>query len=334
MKMHKILHGCLWTAAIVAASALTGCDKKPTSTAGTGIARVACDKTFENILQQEIEVYEYQYPKANIMPFYVDEKAALDSLLNVGDVKTIVIPRKLSEKELKYMESKGRHVRQQMIAVDAVALITNPSNKFNEPVSRRDLARILSGEITKWSEMGPSNAGKIKVVFEHQGSSTVKYMQDSIMNGAKFAPNVYVVKTPEEVFAAVKEDPNALGVIGVSWISSDLNVREFNTAELYDHINKASDQDHPFEIDQMFSDSINVLAVRPDDSPLARKPYQAYIYDGTYPMYRQMWMITTAPGGSLASGFYAFVTGPLGQKLIQSTGILPAIMHKRRASLD
>lgn len=328
MKMHKILTGCLLTAITVASAILTGCDKKPTSTAGNGIARVACDKTFENILQQEIDVYEYQYPKANIMPYYVDEKAALDSLLNIGDVKTIIIPRKLNEKELKYLKSKDRNVRQQMIAVDAIALITNPKNKFNEPISRGDLARILSGEIKKWSEMGPSNAGNIKVVFEHQGSSTVKYMKDSIMNGANFAPNVYVVKTPQDVFAAVKDDPDALGVIGVSWISSDLNVRELETSELYDHFNNTS------EIDQVFNDSINVLAVRPDDSPLARKPYQAYIFDGTYPMYRQMWMITTAPGGSLASGFYAFVTGPLGQKLIQSTGVLPAIVTPRRASLD
>ena len=319
---------CLWVMAVAAAAMFVGCDKKPASTAGSGIARVACDKTFENILQQEIDVYEYQYPKANIMPYYVDEKAALDSLLNIGDVKTIIIPRRLNEKELKYLKSKDRNVRQQMIAVDAIALITNPQNKFNEPLSRNDLARILSGEIKRWNELGPSNAGNIKVVFEHQGSSTVQYMQDSIMNGAKFAPNVYVVKTPQEVFAAVKDDPDALGVIGVSWISSDLNVRELDTSELYDHFNNTS------EINQVFNDSINVLAVRPDDSPLARKPYQAYIFDGTYPLFRQMWMITTAPGGSLASGFYAFVTGPLGQKLIQSTGVLPAIVTPRRVSLD
>ncbi len=328
MKIKKLLCGSPGLMALAVALCLTGCDKKPTSTAGTGMARVACDKTFENILQQEIDVYEYQYPNANIMPYYVDEKAALDSLLEVGDVKTIVIPRKLNDKELSYLKSKDRNVRQQMIAVDAIALITNPQNKFNEPISRGDLARILSGEITKWSEMGPSNAGKIKVVFEHQGSSTVQYMQDSIMNGAKFASNVYVVKTPQEVFTAVKDDPDALGVIGVSWISSDLNVRELETSELYEHFNNTA------EINQVFNDSINVLAVRPDDSPLARKPYQAYIFDGSYPLFRQMWMITTAPGGSLASGFYAFVTGPIGQKLIQSTGVLPAIVTPRRASLD
>ena len=35
-------------------------------------------------------------------------------------------------------------------------------------------------------------------------------------------------------------------------------------------------------------------------------------------------MITTGVSGSLASGFYSFVTGETGQKIIMKTGILPA----------
>ena len=120
----KLKHIFLMAAAV--AVAMTSCDKKPTSTSTSGMALVACDQTFENILQQEIEVFEYIYPEASVMPYYVDEQAAVDSLLNLGQVKTIVITRTLPDKEKKYLEDRDKHVKQQKIAVDAIALIVNP----------------------------------------------------------------------------------------------------------------------------------------------------------------------------------------------------------------
>jgi len=307
---------------------LVSCDKKVESTSTSGMAKVACDESFRNILQQEIEVFEYIYPTANIMPYYVDEQAAVDSLLNMGTVKTAVITRRLTEKECKYLEDHKRHVKQQKIAVDAIALISNPANDLEEPVSRTDLAKILSGEITRWNQIGPSKMGRIDVVFEHQASSTVKYMRDSLMNGKPFGPNVFAQKTPEDVFKVVSENRNALGVIGVSWISSDLSGRTPTTEELARslQVNDTTSLD--------FDRAVKVLKVRADSSITAYKPYQAYIFDGSYPLYRSIYMITVAPGSSLGHGFYSFVTGFQGQKLIQMTGILPATVRPRMVSVN
>ena len=79
---------------------------------------------------------------------------------------------------------------------------------------------------------------------------------------------------------------------------------------------------------------MKVIAVRNDDALKAYKPYQAYIFDGSYPLYRSIYMITTAPGGSLGHGFYSFVTGFQGQKLIQMTGILPATVRPRMVNVN
>ena len=62
------------------AAAFSSCDKKPASTSTSGIATIVCDASFENVLQQEIDVYEYIYPKASIIPYYEDERACFDSL--------------------------------------------------------------------------------------------------------------------------------------------------------------------------------------------------------------------------------------------------------------
>lgn len=106
----------------VMAVAVSSCDKKPKSTASSGIATIACDASFENIIQQEIDVFEFNYKQASIIPYYIDERACIDSLLDLG-TKLAVTTRPLTDKEEAYLKSKDRQVRQSRIAVDALALI-------------------------------------------------------------------------------------------------------------------------------------------------------------------------------------------------------------------
>ncbi|MDD6007592.1 MAG: phosphate ABC transporter substrate-binding protein, partial [Bacteroidales bacterium] len=66
----------------------------------------------------------------------------------------------------------------------------------------------------------------------------------------------------------------------------------------------------------------------------AFKPYQAYIYDGSYPLYRPIYAICAGVMGSLPHGFFSFVTGFNGQKIIQQTGVLPATIQPRMVNLN
>lgn len=328
--MRKLIYTISTAMAVIAAVAIfSSCSgkKQNTTTSTSGIARVACDESFKKILEQEIEVYEYIYPDASIMPYYVDEKAAVDSLLDLGDIRTVVIARPLTEKERAYLSSHDKNVREKRIAVDALALIVNPANPI-EQLSKKEIADILSGKVTEWGQIEPNKTGKIDVVFDHQGSSTVQYMRDSLLHGADFGPNVHAQKSNEEVFKAVADNPRAVGIIGVSWISSDLKGKQPSTEEL---ARKAQSSDTT-TLD--FDSRIKVLKVSGDDQVVAYKPYQAYIFDGTYPLFRSIYMTTVAVGGTTSSGFFAFVTGFQGQKLIQMTGILPATVTPRMVSLD
>lgn len=77
-----------FTLAAAATLALTACHgtgkKKPpqenSSTSGTLV--MACDASFENIMEQEIEVFEFCYPHASVLPYYIDNRSAIDSLMN------------------------------------------------------------------------------------------------------------------------------------------------------------------------------------------------------------------------------------------------------------
>ncbi len=44
-------------------------------------------------------------------------------------------------------------------------------------------------------------------------------------------------------------------------------------------------------------------------------------------------MICASAGGTISHGFYSFVTGFQGQKLIQSTGVLPNLIYTQRVEV-
>lgn len=326
MKRHTLLA----VAVALIASAATSCMKyqKPNSdTATSGTMTMVCDNSFHNIMEQEIEVFEFQYPEAHILARYAPEKVAVDSLMKLN-TKTIVIPRDLTKDEVKSLRNKRLITKSKKIAVDAVALIVNPDNPVSI-LSVSEIGDILTGKLTDWNQIEPSKLGDIKVVFDSNFSSTVQYMRDSLMNGQPFGPNVFAQDSIQGVFDAVRKTKSAIGVVGVTWLNTDLDATEMPIA---DNV-KQLESDDPTQVKE-FDSEIKVLKVRRDDDFHAYQPYQQYIYDGSYPLFRQIYMITVGANGGLNHGFYTFVTGKIGQKIILRTGICPAVISPQVVSLE
>lgn len=311
---------------IVLVTLLQACGNKPKNTFSSGITTVMCDESFENIISQEIEIFEYHYPKANIMPYYMDEQAAVDSLMELK-TQLIIISNKLSKAHEAQLKLKNRRLFQQRLAVDAIALIVNNKNTLDE-LSISELRDILLGQTTNWDEIEPSKLKKIQVVFDHKHSSIVKYMVDSITDGKPFAGEVYAQQNSKDVLETVSKNKNAIGLIGVSWITPDMRGRSKSAAEYYQELQK----NDTTALD--FNSNIKVLKIRRDDYPIAYKPYQAYIFSGDYPLYRSIYVASTAARGSLPHGFLTFLTGYVGQKIIQNTGVLPAAIQPRMVQVN
>lgn len=309
----------LATCALALGAGATSCLKyeKKANSSTTGSTTMVCDASFQNIMQQEIDVFEYQYPDAHILARYEPQSVAVDSLMSLR-TKTIVIARDLTDNERRVLKAKRKSVKSAKIAVDAVALIVNKDNPI-EMLTVREIGDILAGRSSRWNDLEPSELGEIAVIFDDKGSSLVSYMRDSLLNGGELGPNVYAQGSVAKVFQAVKDNRNAIGVLGVSWITSDMGGADISPDSV------AADilSDKPV-IGATLTDDIKVLKVRRNNEVTAYKPYQQNIFDGTYPLFRQIYMITTGVSGSLASGFYSFVTGETGQKIIMKTGILPA----------
>ena len=300
--------------------ALVSCDTKlPKSTSTRGIAKIMCDESFQSVLEQEIAVFEYQYPEASIMPEYINEHDALDSLFN-NKVDLIIISHDLTDQQKKSLKKIGRGYRSKMIAVDAVAIIVNKQNDIDE-LSMDDLRDIFTGKVKRWGEVFPTKLKNdtIKVMFDGSGTGVVHYMKEKFLDGGKFGPNIYARGSSQDVFDAVEQYKNVIGFIGVSWITSDLKSAEIPIAQKYEELKTKNEVS---VID--FTDRIKVMPVRGDDQVQGVKPYQAHISSGDYPLVRTIWAIDASYNGTLDHGFFTFLTGVIGQKIILQTGILPA----------
>lgn len=329
----KSLYNKLAGAALLAlALGVMSCTPVKRGEYASGSATIFCDDGFKNILDEEIEVFEYSYPESSIIPFYVSEGAALDTLLADG-TQAIISTQELTKEQIEYMKSKfKRVVRQNCIAVDAVALITNKENPV-QSLSMSDINDIVNGKITKWNQLAGNDTTSIKLVFDNAESSTVRFFKDKFLpKDAKITEttNSFAQKNNAEVFDVVKRDKNALGIISVSWLGDDLSAAKKVPMD-------QRMEDYKNETDTVATNlttDVNIIKVSNpteanDFSPVAYKPYQAYIYSGEYPLVRKIYMVSTASNSTVLHSFYAFITGFVGQKIISKTGILPYHMNPR-----
>lgn len=297
--------------------------KKSENSHTTGTMTMIADQTFENIVNLEIDVFEYQYPEAHVLSRFGPQSEVLDSLMSLN-TRTVFMARDLTKQERERLKNKGKTVRSAKIAVDAVALIVNNENPCSK-LTLNEVRDILLGSTNQWDQLEPNDLGEIAVIFDDKGSSLVTYMRDSLLDGRELGANVYAQGSPQKVIEVVQKTKNAIGILGVSWLTSDLSSVDYDTSEAKadSAFAKKMIGDDPVE-GVTLSSNVKVLKIYNPNEAQAYKPYQQYIFDGKYPLFRQIYMITTGVSGSLESGFYSFVTGEIGQKIIMKTGILPA----------
>lgn len=317
-------------------SSLFSCTPIKKGEYASGSATIFCDDGFKMVLDEEIEVFEYTYPQSSIIPFYVSEQEAIDTLLADG-TNAIIVTRELNEEQIKFMKAKyKRIVRQDPIAVDAVALITNKDNPV-DALSMEEVKQVINGEIKKWNQLAGKDTADIKIVFDNAGSSTVAYLREKFLPEGKTiseVTNAFAQQNNAQVFDIVKNDPNALGVISVSWLGDDLSYAKKVPVE----IRNSQYQNENDTIVTNLTTEVKILKISNptednDYSLVAYAPYQAYIYSGEYPLVRKVYFISTASGSTVMNSFYQFVRGFVGQKIISKTGILPYKMNPRVVQL-
>lgn len=305
--MIKRIYTCIFVG-VAASMLLFSCGKKKskdgrTDTYSSGSVSFVADESFSPIIEEERDVFEATYPKAKVTPIYSNEVDGMNMLLR-GETHLLIAARDFTEKEKQNLKERNFAPKSMPIAYDGLALIVNKANQ-DTCISIRDVKRILIGSAKKWSDIYPSSTrGNITLVFDNNKSSSVRFVEDSLLNGKPItAAAVSAVKKTAEVVDFVEKNPGAIGIIGSNW----LNDRRDST-------------------NLTFNKNIRVMSV----SKLANatpenswKPFQYYLYNGNYPLVRTIYALINDPINGLPWGFAQFIASPKGQLIILKSGLLP-----------
>jgi phosphate transport system substrate-binding protein len=286
---------------LLVACVLTACvsrDKNgkilDTPTAGT--ITIAADESLKPLIEAEVKAFEGLYHNAHIKVVYTSEEDAFSSLL-IDSARLAIVTRKMVSTEEKVLADQKIVPQQLMIARDGVALIVNRQNA-DTTIHLTELKQILEGKHHKGSPH------QYEVVFDKPNSGIIRFLKDSVSSFDSLPEYCFAVNGNKAVVDHVRTNPNALGLIDVSWISDP----DDSTAN-------------------SFLRAIKVVAV--SDDSVFYQPYQAFIAQKHYPLLRDVIMISREARAGLASGFMAFIASDKGQRIVLTSGLVPATMPIR-----
>ena len=296
-------------------SLLAGCrnkDKhgKDLDSPTLGEITIAVDESLYPAIDAQIPTFQALYPGTKIKANYVPENYAIEQLMN-DSVRLAVITRMLTEEELKYFEQEKLKITNLPIAADAIALIVNRNNP-DTLLTYEQLIGIMKGQIQDWTQLNASSRlSGIHVVFDNSNSSTIRMMKDSLAKNAQLPSYCFAVDSNPKVINYVSSHENAIGLIGVSWIS---------------------DQDD--SLTRSFLSKIKVVSLSNGKSRNSERvefyhPFQAEIKLLQYPLHRVVYIVSRENRSGLGSGFAAFVASERGQRIIHKSGLLPVTMPTR-----
>lgn len=273
----------------------------------SGNLKVSCDESYEPLMNAQADTYMSLYQNAHVNISYKTETDAINDLLN-DSCKVIIVSKELTAEQTKFLKAKTVVVRPLKIAVDAVALIVNNDNP-DTLLKLSQINNIMNGKINSWNNISEENpSGNISVVFDNAGSSNARFLKEKFLGDKSFPANCFAVKSNKEVIDYVSKQKNAIGVIGINWISDEDDTTSMN-----------------------FLKQIKVVAISNDTAVDKEyyQPYQAYIALNQYALIRDVFLISRESHNGIGTGFASFVGGDQGQRLVRLKGLLPATMPVR-----
>ena len=231
-------------------------DKDSKETIVTGTTTVYVDENIFPIIEDVVAVFENEYSNAKINIVSKSEKEILD-LVKAKKAKIAILTRDLDSLELRYFASRNSNPKRTEFGLDAVAFITNKSNKDS----------LVSIEMIR-SVLSTNNTSNVQaLVFDNPSSSNIDYVKNIANADKNMVKNIYSLQSNKEVIKYVYENKNAVGIVGINWLlqpSSDI---------------------------ASFASEVKVMAVenvKIKDNNNFVKPNQSNIADDSYPLTRKL----------------------------------------------
>lgn len=272
----------------------------------TGTIYITVDENLMPIIEAEIDNFETLYPRAKIHATYLPGEEAIQRMLIADTIRMAIATRHLSKEETDVLRQQNNSPKYAAIAYEGIALVVHPDNPIRK-LEYEQLIGILNGSISSWKQIDPtSSLDQISLVFDHAQSSTLAFLQDSILKDQPMTrTSVYAQSNTPEVLNYVATNPGAIGFGGWAWISDvdDNEGQDLKSGVKLLWLGKGEDTTQ-CAFDQAYFG-----------------PYQSYLLQKCYPLTRTMTTVMRESFIGLGTGFVAHLDGQEGQRLIHKSGL-------------
>lgn len=289
---------------ILAVSLLAvACNQTPNFSTTRGNARVECDESIFPIMQFEAEDFHNTYPDASIDLKSVEAREAIVNFIN-DSIRTIVLARPFNNEELGFIKQAKIDYEGYKVALDGIAVIVNLQAR-DTTIRITALDSIYSGTLTRW---GRNTRSLIDAYLGDANSSTDEVFKTLILKGRPFGPTVARIKSSNELIEAVKKDPNAIGLVGLSWLqghTDEVRVCRLGGGTYQPDTTVGPDKIYAPAPGQYYS------------------PAQAHLLRKYYPLTRELYMYTREYRRDVSYGYIAYVKDRKGQQNFLNRGLVP-----------
>ena len=162
------------------------------------------------------------------------------------------------------------------IARDAIAIIIHPDNPI-EGLGLLQLQDLFSGRAYEWEAVGaPPAQGVVQPVSREEGSGTRAVFEALAMDGQSVTLRAVAVTSSQRVVDYVASHPQAIGYVSIGYLSP----------------------------------AVKAVAVERE------APTSAAVRRGSYPLSRELWLVTLDPPPPAVQQFLDFVLSPAGQAIV------------------
>jgi phosphate transport system substrate-binding protein len=174
------------------------------------------------------------------------------------------------------------------VAHDGIAIIVNPANGIHY-ITLDQIRDIYLGTISRWNEISgatvPGTSNQIVVIGRDSASGTRLYFDESIL--AKKTPTKQMLEKNSNgaVLQTVAQTPGAIGYVSIGFVSNDVKALP------------------------IWYNADRIIA-----------PSLATVKDKSYPVSRDLYVITNGQPSGLTADFIQFILSAEGQKIVADEG--------------
>ncbi len=238
------------------------------------------------IVSRAAERYRALHPKVRILTKAggsgVGAHAAGTKRADIGMTSRQLTPHELD----RYKSAK---LRTHVLGKDAVAPVVS-SEIYRAGVrslSKKQIGDIYLGKIINWKEVGGPDRPIVVIDKErHRGTRHV-FMEYILGNAEARAPGARLVTgSNNEEQTKIAQSDSAIGMLSFAWLNHE----------------------------------VRGLALRDGDRVI--EPNLGSVRDGTFPIARNLNLVTAGPPNGEVKGFIEFLLGPEGQKIVEESGYI------------